>query len=97
MRDDERPTLPLDHEPLNRDERRRAEHGPGGPTGVTGSTDPDSANPAAHRAGDDAASYTGRPDQDVTRRTGTGTGGATEDDDRVTNHPGIHLPNRPNG
>jgi hypothetical protein len=46
--------------------------------------------------GDDSQSYAGRPDQDVVHRTGAGTGGATESDDRLTHHEGIHLGNQPN-
>jgi len=46
--------------------------------------------------GDDSESYAGRPDQDVVRQTGAGSGGATEDDGRITNREGIHLGNRPN-
>ncbi len=46
--------------------------------------------------GDDSESYAGRPDQDVVRQTGAGSGGATESDDRLTHHEGIHLGNQPN-
>jgi len=93
---DDRPTLPLDHEPLNREERRRRQFRRG--TQPTPSPEePDPHNPAFGRGGDDQASYTGTPDQDVTRLTGAGTGVAVESDGRVTHHEAMHLPNRPNG
>jgi hypothetical protein len=53
-------------------------------------------NPAHGRGGDDQEAYTGRPDQDVTKATGAGTGGATESDGRVSHHEGVHLGNQPN-
>ncbi len=46
--------------------------------------------------GDDSESYAARPDQDVVRQTGAGSGGATESDDRLTHHEGMHLGNHPN-
>jgi hypothetical protein len=52
-------------------------------------------NPA-FGTGDDAKSYAGRPDQGVVRTTGAGTGGATQSDDRVKHHEGVHLGNQPN-
>jgi hypothetical protein len=45
---------------------------------------------------DDDKSYAGRPDQGVVRTTGPGTGGATQSDDRVKHHEGVHLGNLPN-
>ena len=35
----------------------------------------------------------GRPDQGPTDRTGPGTGGATQNDDRVARHEGTHATN----
>jgi hypothetical protein len=52
-------------------------------------------NPA-YGSGDDAKSYAGRPDQGIVRTTGPGTGGATQSDDRVKHHEGVHLGNLPN-
>ncbi len=39
----------------------------------------------------------GGPDEGSKRTTGAGTGGATESDDRLVHHEGIHQPGRPNG
>jgi hypothetical protein len=52
-------------------------------------------NPA-FGTGDDSKSYAGRPDQGIVRTTGAGTGGATQSDDRVKHHEGVHLGNLPN-
>jgi hypothetical protein len=87
------------HEPMNREQRRAAEHG--GQDQRQDNLRPESENnPALSGAGggpgDDQGSYTGRPDQDVTRLTGAGTGGATESDGRVPHHEGMHLGNQPN-
>lgn len=98
---DDRPTLPLDHEPLNREERRRAASGRAGLGRAAGeggeAADADAVRdrPAPGTPGTGASA--GRPDQDVTRRTGAGAGGATESGGRLTHHEGIHLPSRPNG
>ena len=81
-------------EPLNREQRRarrfgRANHGD--PHSV-----PERKNNPAFGTGDDNQSYAGRPDQDVVALTGTGTGGATESDERVPEHEGMHRGNQPN-
>lgn len=95
---DDRPTLPLEHEPLNREERRRARFGRGRSAQASAATDGAQADEAEPWAGEpDSGATTGRPDQDVTRMTGAGAAGATESDGRITHHEGIHLPNRPNG
>ena len=102
---DDRPTLPLDHEPLNREERRRRQFGrarPGTPGAsasgdAAGAPDADGVEERPFAGQPDARASTGRPDQDVTHQTGAGTGGATESDGRLVHHEGIHLPNRPNG
>lgn len=39
----------------------------------------------------------GRPDQDETKMTGTGTGGATESPDRTPEHEGTHGSNSAKG
>jgi hypothetical protein len=88
MTNDDRPTLPLDHEPLNREERRHPRRA---------ADEPDPANPAFGEGGDDKQAYAGRPDQGVNRLTGPGTGGATQDRGRITEHEGRHQPSRPNG
>jgi hypothetical protein len=76
---------------MNREQRRHPERFPQ-------ETDEAEAkdNPAYGTGGADQEAYTGRPDQDVTRLTGPGTGGATESDGRVPNHEGVHLGNQPN-
>ena len=40
---------------------------------------------------------TGAPDQDMTRRTGPGTGGATESPTRTPRHSGAHVSNSAKG
>jgi hypothetical protein len=74
-----------DTPPLNREERRAREF-----------DHQANRNPAMHQDGDSSESYAGRPDQDVVRTTGAGTGGATESDGRVKHHEGQHLGNQPN-
>ena len=83
-------------EPKNREQRRREKFGKtGGETKVPWpASEP---NPALQRSGDDKEAHTGRPDQDVTHQTGPGTGGATEDADRIVDHEGSHPSKRPKG
>ncbi|HEX8941188.1 MAG TPA: hypothetical protein VF763_13595 [Candidatus Limnocylindrales bacterium] len=82
--------------PRNREERR-AERFDRAPDHVQDNLQPASENdPAFGRGGDDQEAYTGRPDEDVTRETGAGTGGATESDGRLIRHEGMHLGNQPN-
>jgi hypothetical protein len=74
---------------LNREQRRAQAFGKGRVTPDPANPWPASEeNPAFGRGGDDQAAYTGRPDQDVTRLTGPGTGGATETDGRRPHHEG---------
>jgi hypothetical protein len=105
MTDDRR--LPLDHEPLNRAERRAQRYAPN-----RGRPDPHAiAAPEAQagdgsgqrpederagRGGDDAEAFAGGGGVDVTRRTGPGTGGATERDGRMPEHEAMHRGNQPN-
>jgi hypothetical protein len=80
----------------NREQRRREKFGRPGNVGQHDALDPwpeSQANPAFERGGDDQKAYTGRPDQDVTRQTGAGTGGATEGNERVIDREGIHGSN----
>jgi hypothetical protein len=82
-------------EPLNREQRRAARFRP-----KAGRVDPHAvggpvADEIAAPDGDDAEAFTGGAGTDVTRLAGAGTGGATEDDGRVTNREGIHLGNQP--
>jgi hypothetical protein len=80
----------------NREQRRREKFGNAGNVNQHDPHDPwpqSEANPAFGRGGDDQESYTGRPDQDVTRQTGAGTGGATEGTERVVDREGIHGSN----
>ena len=93
--------LPIDHEPLNRAERRAQRYRPN-----AGQADPHAivATPAAEEAleaagpdnvvDDEAVARSGSGD--VTHMTGAGTGGATESDGRVAHHEGVHLGNQPN-
>jgi hypothetical protein len=59
-------------------------------------TDPLSKGNAAFGTGDDTESYAGRPDQGIVKTTGAGTGGATQSDERVKEHEGVHKGNQPN-
>ncbi len=80
--------------PLNREQRRAQKFGKAGKVHehVTGDPWPESGtNPAFGRGGDDQAAYAGRPDQDVTRETGPGTGGATEQKGQRPQHEGAHA------
>lgn len=76
----------------NREERRRQKFHKAGPAArKPGDPWPESRpNPAFGHAGDDGAASAGRPDQDVTRTTGAGAGGATEGAERVVDREGIH-------
>lgn len=74
----------------NREQRRREKFGK--PGNVARSPEPwpeRRPNPAYGQGADEQAAHAGRPDQDVTRNTGPGTGGATEGDDRVIDREGI--------
>jgi hypothetical protein len=89
-------SLPLDHEPLNRAERRAQRFHP-----KSGQPDPHAV--AAPGAGDEAAPTDAEQDSiarsgsgDVTHLTGAGTGGAMESDDRMPHHEGAHYGNQPN-
>jgi hypothetical protein len=82
----------------NREERRRQKFHKAGPAArKPGDPWPESLpNPAyGHGGADEAAA--GRPDQDVTRTTGAGAGGATEGGERVVDREGIHGGNSPKG
>jgi hypothetical protein len=83
----------------NREQRRAERFGPNDQ--VQDNRRPESENNPAFGGsgggeGDDSESYAGRPDQDVVRQTGAGSGGATEGDDRIVEREGIHLGNQPN-
>jgi hypothetical protein len=73
----------------NRETRRREEFRPS-------QADAERTTNPALGTGDDARSYAGRPDQGIVKTTGAGTGGATQSDDRVKHHEGVHLGNLPN-
>jgi hypothetical protein len=69
-------------QPTNREERRRRRFRPwSGPPTATG-------HPAVEGPHEAQA---GAPDQDVTRLTGPGTGGATETAGRTPHHEGAHV------
>jgi hypothetical protein len=81
-------------EALNREQRRAREFGSA--DHIQDNLRHERENNPAFGTGDDDGSYAGRPDQDVVRTTGAGTGGATESDGRLTHHEGMHLGNQPN-
>jgi hypothetical protein len=86
--------------PLNREQRRREKFGHGTRTDLRSPDDPwpvQEANPAFSSGGDDAEAYAGKPDQDVTREAGPGTGGATQQAGRVKRHAGTHATNSAKG
>ncbi|HKF85371.1 MAG TPA: hypothetical protein VKB30_06275 [Candidatus Limnocylindrales bacterium] len=89
-------SLPIDHEPLNRAERRAQRYRPNAgqpdPHAVGGGPVPDET-PTEGGGGE---SFAESGSGDVTRLTGAGTGGATESDGRVAHHEGVHLGNQPN-
>jgi hypothetical protein len=93
-------SLPIDHEPLNRAERRAQRYRPKAghvdPHAIVATPGPDEAAVDGDVDGtvDEAVARSGSGD--VTRMTGAGTGGATESDGRVAHHEGVHLGNRPN-
>ena len=85
---------PAETPPLNREQRRAQKFGKAGKVHehVAGDPWPESGpNPAFGQGGDDQAAYAGRPDQDVTRETGPGTGGATEQKGQRPQHEGAHA------
>jgi hypothetical protein len=79
----------------NRAQRRRAEFGGSGPTGLAG--DADGQNNAALQPEGPDESLTGGQDQSQTRLTGAGTGGATEAPARTPRHSGAHVQHSTNG
>ena len=94
-------SLPIDHEPLNRAERRAQRYRPN-----AGQADPHAvvATPGAEEVPEttsavdetltEAVARSGSGD--VTKMTGAGAGDATESDGRVAHHEGVHLGNQPN-
>jgi hypothetical protein len=78
----------------NREERRRKKFRPHD-TSKDDRRPLSKANPA-FGTGDDTESYAGRPDQGIVKTTGPGTGGATQSDERVKEHEGVHKGNQPN-
>ena len=85
-------------QPLNREQRRAAEHG--SPDNRQDNLLPESENNQGSTAGTDmgegGVALTGRPDQENTALTGPGSGGATQDRGRITNREDIHLGQQPN-
>jgi hypothetical protein len=73
----------------NREQRRAEEFGRPDPSVIRSpfSADDIPANEAV----------SGRPDQGQTDRTGPGSGGATQTDDRVARHEGTHATNSAKG
>jgi hypothetical protein len=83
-------------EKQNRAERRKTKFG-GGRAGGQGGWPTSEPNPVfgAGEAPDEATA--GRPDQDQTKETGPGTGGATEQAGRAPRHEGAHASNSTKG
>ena len=95
-----KPTEPAAAPPLSREQRRREKFRYGDRTDRKPSDDQwpvQEANPAFGQGGDDAEAYAGRPDQDVTREAGPGTGGATEQAGRAPRQEGAHASNSTKG
>jgi hypothetical protein len=94
-------SLPTDHEPINRAERRAQRYRPN-----AGQADPHAivATPGSDEVAAGAGAVDDTVDEavarsgsgDVTKMTGAGAGGATESDGRVAHHEGVHLGNQPN-
>jgi hypothetical protein len=78
----------------NREQRRAEEFGRPDPTAIKSPFSADDL-PANEVPADEATA--GRPDQGPTDRTGPGTGGATQNDDRVARHEGSHATNSAKG
>jgi hypothetical protein len=94
-------SLPIDHEPLNRAERRAQRYHPNAgqpdPHGVLANPTDASVDTRAGLEGEDPGAVTvsgGRGD--VTHMTSPGTGGATESGTRQPHHEGAHFGNQPN-
>jgi hypothetical protein len=82
----------------NREQRRREKFG-GHRSKGTEPWPASEPNPAFGGAGAGAENeaQAGRPDQDQTKLTGPGTGGATEQEGRVPRHEGTHATNSAKG
>ena len=81
----------------NRAQRRAQKFGKHRPESQSGwpVTEP---NPAyGGEGGEEEEAHTGRPDEDQTKQTGAGTGGATEQATRVPRHSGTHATNSAKG
>lgn len=87
-------TLPSDHAPLNREQRRAARFRPKAsrqPSPWDRVTAPPTDDTAGEHGDDEAV--TRGASGDVTRLTGPGTGGASEGDGRKPHHEGAHVGN----
>ncbi len=80
----------------NREQRRQEKFGGGRANDQSGwpTTEP---NPVFGGGEAPEEAITGRPDQDQTKLTGPGTGGATEQDGRMPEHEGTHGGNSAKG
>ena len=76
-------------EKQNREQRRQAKFG-GGRASEKGTWPTSEPNPVFGAAEAPADATAGRPDQDQTKVTGPGTGGATESPDRMPEHEATH-------
>lgn len=80
----------------NREQRRQAKFG-GGRANEKGTWPTSEPNPVFGGAEAPADATAGRPDQDQTKMTGTGAGGATESPDRMPEHEATHGGNSAKG
>ena len=85
-----------DEPKLNREQRRREKFG-GHRVSEKEPWPTSRPNPALAAAGNEDEAKAGRPDQDQTKLTGPGTGGATEQEGRVPRHEGTHATNSTKG
>ncbi|MBA2719606.1 MAG: hypothetical protein H0U52_10245 [Chloroflexi bacterium] len=80
----------------NREQRRQAKFG-GGRAKDQGGWPTGEPNPVFGGGEAPEEAIAGRPDQDQTKLTGPGTGGATEQDERMPHHEGVHGSNSAKG
>jgi hypothetical protein len=80
----------------NREQRRQEKFG-GGRSSAQGGWPTSEPNPVFGGAEAPEEATAGRPDQDQTKLTGPGTGGATEHAERMPEHEGTHGGNSAKG
>jgi hypothetical protein len=83
-------------EKLNREQRRQAKFG-GGRANEQAPWPSSEPNPVFSGGDAPEEAIAGQPDQDQTKQTGPGTGGATEHAERMPEHEGTHGANSAKG